>query len=146
MNRCLSFRALHRQVLTALLAAALPALAQDAVRPFPDAALRGELVVTAAPEVRLDGQPARLAPGARIRGPNNLLLTPASVAGQALTVNYLRDAGGQIREVWVLTAAEAREQRAGAGSGRNFLFQSEQQGQARDDGQTPYHQLPGYPR
>ena len=43
-------------------------------RPFTAQALRGELTFTAWPEARLNDQPVRLAPGARLRGPDNLLL------------------------------------------------------------------------
>jgi hypothetical protein len=90
---------------TLALAAALPALAQT--RNFPATALRGDFTVSAAPEVVLNKQAARLAPGARIRGANNLLLLPASITNQRLLVNYTLDLHGQILDVWVLTPAEA---------------------------------------
>ena len=91
-----------------LLAATPAADAQSPVhRQFPSTALRGELNFTAPPEVVLDGQPARLAPGSRIRGENNLLATPASLAGQKLLVHYTREATtGLLLDVWVLNAAE----------------------------------------
>jgi hypothetical protein len=90
----------------ALLAiAALPALAQT--RNFPATALRGDFTVSAPPEVVLNKQPARLAPGARIRGANNLLLLSGQIAGQRLLVNYTLDPVGNILDVWVLTPAEA---------------------------------------
>jgi hypothetical protein len=91
-------------LLTALLTT-LPAAAQ-APRNFPATALRGELVVVAPPEVLVNGQPARLAPGARIRGENNLLQVSASLAGQRRTVHYTRDLSGALLDVWVLTPAE----------------------------------------
>ncbi|RPE67663.1 hypothetical protein EDC62_1544 [Tibeticola sediminis] len=119
--------------------------AQEAVRSFPERALRGTLVVQTAPEVLLDGAPARLSPGARIHDVNNLLVLPAPLAGRELTVNYLRDPQGLVHEVWILNAAEAAQKRAGASSGRNFLFASEADTAPRDDGNTPYHQLPGFP-
>lgn len=123
----------------------LSAQAQDAVRAFPERALRGTLVVQTAPEVLLDGAPARLSPGARIRDVNNLLVMPAQLAGQELTVNYLRDPQGLVHEVWILNAAEAAQKRAGARSGRNFLFASEADTSPRDDGKTPFNQLPKFP-
>lgn len=123
----------------------LHAQAQEAVRAFPERALRGTLVVQTAPEVLLDGAPARLSPGARIRDVNNLLVMPAQLAGQELTVNYLRDPQGLVREVWILNAAEAAQKRAGASSGRNFLFASEADTTPRDDGKTPFNQLPKFP-
>ena len=100
MNRC---------VLTILLAlfAALPVHAQ---RLFERTALRGELVVVAPPEARLNGQPLRLAPGARIRNPQNMLQLSGSLLGQKLLVNYTLDGFGQVRDVWILSAAEAARQ------------------------------------
>jgi hypothetical protein len=88
-----------------LATAALPALAQT--RNFPATALRGDFTVSAPPEVVLNKQAARLAPGARIRGANNLLLLSGQIAGQRLLVNYTLDPMGNILDVWVLTPAEA---------------------------------------
>lgn len=91
----------------ALAAAALPAAAQ---RNFPANALRGELVVTAPPQAVLNGQPTRLAPGARIRDGQNLLQLSGAVVGQRLLVHYTRDNLGQPLEIWILTPAEAARQ------------------------------------
>ncbi|MBA4178715.1 MAG: hypothetical protein C0505_19470 [Leptothrix sp. (in: Bacteria)] len=95
--------------LAALLATALPATAQT-VRPFTAQTLRGELIVTQPPEVLLNRQPARLAPGARLRGADNLLLMSGAVVGQSLVVNYTLDLSGHLLQVWVLTAAEQARQ------------------------------------
>jgi hypothetical protein len=96
---------MQRCVIALLLAlvAALPAHAQ---RVFQANALRGELVVTQPPEVLLNGKPARLAPGARIRNPLNMIQLSGSLLGQQLTVNYTLDAAGSVRDVWILTDAE----------------------------------------
>lgn len=76
-------------------------------RPFPVQALRGELVVLQTPQVSLNGQPARLAPGARLRSDTHLLLQPASVAGQKLFVHYtIEPSSGMLMDVWVLNPAE----------------------------------------
>jgi hypothetical protein len=83
-----------------------PALAQ-VKRNFPADALRGALVVGNVPDVTLNGAPTRLAPGARIRGQNNMLAMSGSIAGQRLLVNYTLDMQGQIKEVWILTPDEA---------------------------------------
>jgi hypothetical protein len=64
------------------------------------------LVVTAPPEITLDGKPDRLSPGARIRDTRNLLLLSGSVVGQRLPVVYRREAAGLVHEVWVLTEQE----------------------------------------
>jgi hypothetical protein len=89
------------------LAAALPAQAQ---RTFERNALRGELVIVAPPEARLNGQSVRLAPGARLRNPQNLLLLSGSLLEQKLLVHYTLDGMGQVQDVWILSAAEAAKQ------------------------------------
>jgi hypothetical protein len=85
--------------------AAMPAAAQEP-RNFPASALRGEISITQPPDLSLNGQPARLAPGARIRGQNNLLLLSGALVGQRLVVHYTRDPSGNLLDVWVLTPAE----------------------------------------
>ena len=112
MNRCsipiARWRA-HMAALGAVLLA-LPALGQwqepQRIPPIPAHAVRGVLEVTAPPEVLLDGQPARLAPGARIRDRNNLMVVSGALIGQKHTVRYTRDPLGLLLEVWVLTPAE----------------------------------------
>ena len=89
----------------AALAIAFPATAQ-APRNFPATALRGELVVTAPPEVLLNKQPARLAPGARLRGMDNMMIMSGAAIGQRLRVHYTLDLQGQLLQIWVLTPAE----------------------------------------
>ena len=86
------------------LAAALPAQAQ---RTFERTALRGELVIVAPPEARLNGAPVRLAPGARVRSPQNMLVLSGSLLEQKLLVHYTLDGAGQVQDVWILTPAEA---------------------------------------
>ena len=76
-------------------------------RNFPPQALRGELIVAEPPAAAMNGQPARLAPGARIRGENNMLVTPASLSGRKLVVHYTRELNtGLLMDVWVLNATE----------------------------------------
>jgi hypothetical protein len=89
------------------LAATLPAHAQ---RVFERTALRGELVITAPPEARLNGKPVRLAPGARIRNPQNMLQLSGSLLERKLLVNYTLDGMGQVHDVWILSQAEASRQ------------------------------------
>ena len=130
----------------ALAAAAMPwaASAQNLLRQFPAAALRGTLEVTAPPEVLINGQPARLSPGARIKNTNNALVMSASLVGNRLVVNYLRDPQGLVHEVWLLSPTEAQEKRAGMGTVYNFNFGSDAQQPKRDDGNTPFEQLPRF--
>ena len=96
-------------VFAAFALAGSPVLAQ-VPRNFPADALRGALVVENAPEITLNGTPARLAPGARIRGVNNMLAMSGAIAGQRLLVHYTLDPLGQVREVWILTSEEAARQ------------------------------------
>ena len=105
MNRC-------ALLITTLVAATLaPALAQaQAHRNFPATALRGELLVVAPPEVRLNGRVAQLAPGARIRGADNLMQLSGALAGQRVLVHYTLDLHGSLQDVWVLNATERANQ------------------------------------
>jgi len=100
---------MYRCVLAALTAAALvsPAAAQ-VQRAFPQNAMRGALVMGVPPEVTLNGQPARLAPGVRVRNQANMLEMTGALTGQRLLVNYtLEDASGLISNVWILRPEEA---------------------------------------
>ena len=115
MNRChppLSRRIL--QALPGLLLCSL-ALAQNAPRTFPASALRGTLVVTQPPVITMDGKTTQLSPGARIKGPNNMLVLSGSIVGQQVLVNYTVEPQGMVHDVWILTEAEAAEKRKRAG-------------------------------
>jgi hypothetical protein len=83
-----------------------PAAAQT-TRPFSATALRGALQITQPPEALLNGQPARLSPGARIRGTNNMVQTSAAWVGQLLLVHYTLEPSGLVHDIWVLTPDEA---------------------------------------
>jgi glycine/D-amino acid oxidase-like deaminating enzyme len=99
MNRCAT-------LVVAALAFAGTADAQVTPRPFPATALRGELMVVQPPDVLLNGRPARLAPGARIRAENNLLQLSGALVNQRLSVNYTLDTNGLMLDVWILNAEE----------------------------------------
>jgi hypothetical protein len=111
MNRWNQTRARLIQVACAALAGlsfALPpaATAQGFQRSAPKDVVLGELVVTAPPEVTMDGKPDRLSPGSRIRDLNNMLVMSGGIAGKTLPVVYRRDAAGLVHEVWILTEEE----------------------------------------
>ncbi len=97
---------MNRWSLPLLAVLAAPALHAQVIRSAPADVKPARLVVTAPPQITLDGQPDRLSPGARIRGTNGLMLLSGSVAGQTLPVVYRRDAAGLVHEVWVLTEDE----------------------------------------
>lgn len=122
------------------------ATAQSILRQFPAAARRATLQVTQPPEVLINGNPARLAPGARIKSSNNLLVMSASLVGTPVLVNYVRDSQGLIHEVWILSAEEAQEKRVGMEAVTNFVFGSDADKPKTDDGKTPFSQLPKYPK
>jgi hypothetical protein len=104
---CLGSRRSFTQAAVVLLVGLSTTSWAQAPRNFTAQTLRGELVVTAPPEVRLNGQPARLSPGARIRGADNMVQMSGTLVNQRLLVHYTVDIGGQLRDVWVLTPAEA---------------------------------------
>jgi hypothetical protein len=160
MNRCLKYPLALAPVvatwafggafgalpLAAAVFTASSAQAQEIQRPFPPAARRAILVVGASPEILLNGNAERLSPGARIRGMTNTFVTPSSLVGQRLLVNYVRNPQGLVHEVWILTETEALEQRPGLETVFNFKFDSEANQPKRDDGKTPFNQLPKYPQ
>ena len=120
MNRCTKkpvTARLHLASALLLAACALPAFAQTAaefkpnIRQFPVAALRGELVVVAPPEITLDGKADRLSPGSRIRDANNMLVMSGALVNQKVAVNYVRESAGHVHEVWILNSEEVRLKR-----------------------------------
>ena len=95
-------------VLMATLGLAMAGLVSaQTTRPFPAHALRGALVVVQPPEVQLNGQAARLAPGSRIRGADNMVQLSGTLVGAKLLVHYTLDPIGLVHDVWVLTPDEA---------------------------------------
>jgi hypothetical protein len=148
MNRCLPLPLVRWLTLLAMLwaSATSPASAQTLLRQFPPAAKRGTLLVTAPPEILINGTSARLSPGARIKGVNNGLVMSGALVGQSVLVNYVRDGQGLISEVWLLGAEEARAERSGMEVVTNFIFGSDADKPKTDDGKTPFDQLPRFPR
>ena len=70
-------------------------------------ALRGDIQFGEAPEILLNGSPTRLGPGARVRDPGNLIVTPGALLGRRVAVLYTVEDLGNVREVWLLTPEEA---------------------------------------
>ena len=92
--------------LAAALLLASPAAAQ-VQRNFPQTALRGAIVFGTAPEIAVNGQLARLAPAARIRDGNNMVVMPSALHGGKFLVHYTVDTSGLVKDVWILTPEEA---------------------------------------
>lgn len=68
---------------------------------LPDGSMVGVMTTQQVPAVLIDGQPQRLAPGARIVGANNASITPNQVPANS-KVRYRVDASGQVTHVWLL--------------------------------------------
>ena len=122
MNRC-------ALMLSAVLCTVSLTVAAQAPRNFPATALRGELVITAPPEALLNKKPARLAPGSRLRGMDNMLVLSGAAVNQRLLVNYTLDLHGNLMDVWVLTTAEAARKPwpATAQEAASWTFNADQQ-------------------
>ncbi|MES2784204.1 MAG: hypothetical protein V4684_01980 [Pseudomonadota bacterium] len=126
MNRCqgnraspvaASFAALAGLpiALSLALAAATPSFAQSTgqqpafptmQRSVPRDVVLGRMVITAPPEIMMNGKPDRLSPGSRIRNLQNMMVLSGSIVNQDLPVVYKRDAAGLVHEVWMLTPEE----------------------------------------
>ena len=101
---------MHRRfafIATLILSIPVTGWAQDQLmRQFPKQALRGLMVFGEPPEILLNNTPSRLAPGARIRNENNMLVLSGTLTGTRITVHYTVDNGGQVKDVWLLSAGE----------------------------------------
>jgi hypothetical protein len=150
MKRCWyslpTLAALGLSLAFGMLAVMADAGAQMATRQFPPKVLRGVMTVTAPPAVTINGTALRLAPGVRIRGPNNMLVMSGALVGQQYAVNYLLEPQGLVREVWILSQAEVDALPRGWDTTTNFHFASDADKPKVDDGKTPFDQLPKYPK
>ncbi len=107
MPRCACRLALAAIAAVIVLSACGQTAQAQTARRFPQNALRGEFQVVQPPDLLLNGQAARLAPGARIRGADNLQQMSAALVGNRLLVHYTVDPLGLVLNVWVLTPEEA---------------------------------------
>ena len=114
-------------------------------RQFPKEARRGELMVLTAPEIAMDSKPDRLSPAVRIRDINNNLVLSGTLVNQRLVVNYVRDNTGLVHNVWVLNREEIKQKMPGKPEGILSNIRSMFETPViKDDGNTPYNQLPKY--
>ncbi|MDM0115078.1 hypothetical protein QTI66_23215 [Variovorax sp. J22R133] len=163
MNRCVKFPSKNLPSIAVgyalLVSSALwlhaPAQAQDqsiqtqneaAVggRNFPVGTLRGQITFVNAQQVLLDGQPARLSPGSRVQSAQRMLVMPAALVGQTYVVNYMKDTMGLVSSVWLLSTDEARTERQSAERPFFNFWPFVANTGPRDDGNTPFDQLPRY--
>lgn len=134
--------------LAALLMTTANAQTEDfkpSTRQFPKDAKRGELVMLTAPDITLDNKPDRLSPAVRIRDTQNNLVLSGTLANQKLVVNYVRDNIGLVHNVWVLNNDEIKQKMPGQPestlSNIRSMFETPV---VKDDGKTPFNQLPKY--
>ncbi|MFN9709487.1 MAG: hypothetical protein ACK53K_10465 [Burkholderiales bacterium] len=77
-------------------------------RHFSANVLRGEIVFALPPEVQLNENHTRTAPGLRIRNAQNMLVMSQTLIGQKFLVHYaLEEATGLIKDIWILSPTEA---------------------------------------
>jgi hypothetical protein len=84
------------------------ASAHAQLRTIPEQAKRGEIRHLHDMVVAIDGAPQRLAPGVQIRDASNRLVVPTALPNGAV-VKYLVNEAGLVRQVWILTPAEAAQ-------------------------------------
>lgn len=99
---------MNRSLILACVLALGAVSAYAQLRSVPAEAKRGELRHLQEMIVAIDGKRMRLAPGAQIRDPDNLIMLPASVPAGVL-VKYTLDAQGLVMRVWVLSPFEAAQ-------------------------------------
>ena len=80
-----------------------------AERTFPQKAKRGEMKAFQYPNMKIGDKTLRLSAGSRIYNEQNFIIMPASLQKQAAQIMYATDIGGELSEVWLLTAEEARK-------------------------------------
>ena len=80
-------------------------------RHFNANALRGDILFGQPPEIHLNENHVRTAPGIRIRNAQNMLVMSQTLIGQKFLVNYaLEDTTGLVKDIWILNSAEAAQQ------------------------------------
>jgi len=85
----------------AVLLVSIVLVACSSSKTLSDGSILGTMTTQQLPVVVIDGQPMRLAPGARIYNTQNLSVTPGQVPPES-RVRYKLDSSGQISQVWLL--------------------------------------------
>jgi len=78
-------------------------------RVFPAKAKRGDMKAFAYPYMKIGDKTLHMSAGSRIYNEQNFIIMPASVQKQSSPVMFATDIGGEVSEVWLLTAEEARK-------------------------------------
>lgn len=86
---------------------ATTSLGQQRMVQIPDAATRAEMTFQGSPDVIINGRTqARLAPGVRIFGRDNMLVMWGSLAGPTIVRYTLEPVTGLVQSIWILTDEE----------------------------------------
>ncbi len=113
-------------VLQPMTAAAQVPESLGGIRTFPEQARRGTLAILSTVEAKIDGTPIRMAPGMRLRSPQNSLIMLHMVIGKEYAVNYtIEKSTGMLHTAWILNKEELALPREGSGVKRNFRFESD---------------------
>ena len=86
--------------------AASVAHAQQRMVPIPAKAQRADITFNGSADVVVNGQAARLAPGVRIYGRQNMLVMYGALAGKTKAKYILEETTGLVMTVWILTDNE----------------------------------------
>ncbi len=81
------------------------------VRTLPPDTERGFIRHVEGMSVSINGRPMRLAPGATIRGQDNLIIVPTALPADGALAEYLVNRDGEVSRVWLLTPDEAKRDR-----------------------------------
>jgi len=92
-----------------LIAALFASTAAAQLREIPVNAKRAQMSHVSENRVEVNGEPARLSPGAQIRDPLNRIIMPATLPRDS-AVKYQLDAAGLVHRVWILSPRETEQQ------------------------------------
>ncbi|MFN0162956.1 MAG: hypothetical protein ACKVQQ_17130 [Burkholderiales bacterium] len=109
MTRFGTFLIASLQLVACLLGASFATIAasQQRMVQIPDSAQRAEMSFQGSNEVVIDGRTqARMAPGVRIFGRDNMLVMWGGLTGQAIVRYTLEPMTGLVQSIWILTEEE----------------------------------------
>jgi hypothetical protein len=86
-----------------------------AERNFPQKATRGDMTAFKYPYMKIGDKSLRMSAGSRIFNERNFIIMPASLQKQTAPVMFITDMRGELSEIWLLTAEEAKKHPAPKG-------------------------------
>jgi hypothetical protein len=79
-----------------------------AERYFPQDAKRGEMKAFQYPYMKIGDKKLHMSPGSRIYNEQNFIIMPSSLQKQTAQIMYSTGIGGELSEIWLLTAEEVK--------------------------------------